>query len=391
MPGGILERSIEIYPYAGGKLKSGPPASWSFPSGARIDLRYIASDRDVLNYQGSEINLCCFDEVTMISEYAFTFMLSRNRSTSGLKPYVRMTCNPDADSWLVKWIGWYLNEQGFPIPERSGVIRYFVRIENELHWADTLVELKDEFPNIQPKSFTFVSAKITDNPLLLGLDPGYLSNLQALHPVDRARLLDGNWKVKAEAGKVFNRNWFEVVDAVPANGTLVRAWDMAGTEKTTKGSDPDFTAGVKILKAENGIFYVLDAIALQQSAATVNQLIFNAASQDGQMCKVRWEIEPGSAGKINSVTLTKMLSGYDAMGIRVSGDKLTRAKSFACQAAAGNVKLLRGDWNERYLSELHLFPDSTHDDIVDAQSLAFNELCRPPILSPPQAKSYRTW
>lgn len=167
MPGGILERSIEIYPYAGGKLKSGPPASWSFPSGARIDLRYIASDRDVLNYQGSEINLCCFDEVTMISEYAFTFMLSRNRSTSGLKPYVRMTCNPDADSWLVKWIGWYLNEQGFPIPERSGVIRYFVRIENELHWADTLVELKDESQIFSLKVLLLYQLKLQTTPCSL--------------------------------------------------------------------------------------------------------------------------------------------------------------------------------------------------------------------------------
>ena len=41
---------------------------------------------------------------------------------------------------------------------------------------------------------------------------------------------------------------------------------------------------------------------------------------------------------------------------------------------AGNVKLLRGQWNEAYLSELENFPVGGHDDQVDASSDAFNEL-----------------
>lgn len=390
MPGGLIERSTEIYPHVGGKLKAGPPACWVFPSGARIDLRYIAADRDVLNYQGSEITTVCFDEVTMVSEYAFTFMLSRNRSTSGIKPTARMTCNPEADSWLANWIDWYINDAGFPIPERSGVVRYFVREHSQIHWADTPEELSSSFPDTLPKSFTFVSAKITDNPSLLSIDPGYIANLQALHPVDRARLLEGNWKIRNEAGLVFQRGWFDVKNNVPTHGTLVRAWDFAGTVKHLK-NDPDSTVGVKMLRSQDGIYYVLDVIAAQISAAQVNNLVLQTARQDGIECKIRWEIEPGASGKINSATLIKVLAGFDAMGVYPSGDKLVRAKPFATQASTGNVVLLRSSWVDAYLAELHAFPEGKHDDRVDASSLAFNELAKPIVRRAPSVVSYNTY
>ena len=67
---------------------------------------------------------------------------------------------------------------------------------------------------------------------LLQKDPTYLANLQALSYVDRARLLGdkhrgGNWKIVPAAGKIFNKAWFEIVDAVPAGMTIVRFWDEA--------------------------------------------------------------------------------------------------------------------------------------------------------------------
>ena len=65
-------------------------------------------------------------------------MLSRNRSTCGVKPYIRGTTNPDADSWVAPFIQWYWDaDTGYPIPERSGVIRYFTRLGDEIIWGDT--------------------------------------------------------------------------------------------------------------------------------------------------------------------------------------------------------------------------------------------------------------
>ena len=42
------------------------------------------------------------------------------------------------------------------------------------------------------------------------------------------------------------------------------------------------------------------------------------------------------------------------------------------QCEAGNVKVLRGTWNDTFFRELENFPDGKHDDIVDNFSGAFN-------------------
>ena len=55
----------------------------------------------------------------------------------------------------------------------------------------------------------------------------------------------------------------------------------------------------------------------------------------------------------------------------------SRAKPLAAQAEAGNVKLVRGPWNEAWLRHMHGQPDLPHDDIMDASSGAFGELSLP--------------
>jgi len=68
------------------------------------------------------------------------------------------------------------------------------------------------------------------------------------------------------------------------------------------------------------------------------------------------------------------LAGYDCKGVKPDGDKIVRAKPGAAQAEAGNIKLLRGPWNERWLNHMHGQPELPHDDEMDAFSGAFNEL-----------------
>jgi predicted phage terminase large subunit-like protein len=43
---------------------------------------------------------------------------------------------------------------------------------------------------------------------------------------------------------------------------------------------------------------------------------------------------------------------------------------------AHNVKVIKGPWNEMYLSEMHNFPEAKHDDVTDASDGAFNELIK---------------
>lgn len=286
---------------------------------------------------------------------------------------------------MASFISWWIDQEtGLAIAERGGVLRWFVRVGDQLHWADTPAELAERFPGIPPKSVTFVPASIHDNQILLAKDPGYLANLMAQDLVERERLLNGNWKIKPAAGKVFNRSWFEIVSALPVGCEYARFWDFAATEKTLAKDDPDFTAGILVAKAPDSTFYIVDCIAVRVGPAEVDKLFLATSRQDaarlaqqGVRYRVRWEIEPGSAGKRESVRLVKLLAGLDARGVHPQGDKITRARGLAAQAEAGNVKLLSGTWNETWLHHMHHQPDHPHDDIMDGSSGGFNDLARP--------------
>jgi predicted phage terminase large subunit-like protein len=377
-PGGLWDASMQIYPLVGGRSRQ-TTLTWDFPGGAKVEFRHLKLDRDVLAWQGAEVPLICFDELTHFSESQFWYLLSRNRSTCGVRPYIRCTTNPDADSWVRKLIDWWLDEDGYPDLTKAGVVRYFIRENGEIKWVDA--DWRDEM-GIGPKSFTFIPSSIYDNPALLQKDPGYLANLRSLSLVDRERLLGqkgkgGNWNTKAVAGKVFRQDWFEVVDQVPSilpgQAKLCRFWDFAATTKKLQGDDPDFTCGVKLMLLD-GVTYVLDVIAIQTTPTEIDRLVQNTASQDGRWCMVRWEQEGGASGVRDSARLMQMLRGFDARGIHPEINKVGRAKPFSRVAEFGQVKLVRGAWNQAYLNELSQFPDGAHDDQVDASSGAFNEL-----------------
>lgn len=373
--GGLWDESEKLYTKIGGKPHE-TVLEWDFPSKARVKFAQCQYEHDVYDWDGSQIPLLGFDQLEHFTSKQFFYLLSRNRSTSGVKPYVRATCNPDPDSWLAEFLAWWIDQDtGYAIAGRSGVIRWFVRVNEQIEWADTPEELAERFPEIPAKSVTFIRASVYDNKELLKVNPEYIANLHAQPLVDRERLLGGNWKVRPEAGKVFNRGWFEIVNAAPAGGTECRFWDLAATEKKM-GNDPDFTAGAKIRRV-GGMFYVMDVTAEQIGPTAADNLIKNTASQDGSGCKVRWEMEGGASGVRDTQRIASMLAGYDCKGIRPEGDKITRAKGFAAQGEAGNVKLVRGPWNDRFLTHLHNQPDHPHDDEMDAASGSFNELANP--------------
>ena len=374
--GGLWSESQTLYPTLMGVPRESV-LDWGFPSGARIKFAHMQHERNKLDWQGAQIPLIEFDELTHFSREQFFYMLSRNRSTCGVRPYIRATTNPDADSWVADLVAWWIDqESGYPIEARSGRLRWFVRNGDKLEWYDTNYEAELAHPDVPATSFTFIAAKLDDNPALEQADPQYRARLLALPLVEREQLLAGNWKIKPAAGKVFNRGWFEIVEAVPAGGLECDGWDFAATAKEKKGDDPDYTAGVGVRKVD-GIWYVTWMQA--QQVANADPLLRNLSAQhrdrckaDGTQYRVRWEIEPAASGVKENRRLTGMMAGHDARGVRPGGDKLTRSRALAAQAEVGNVKLLRGPWNEEFLRHMHAIPDGDHDDIHDAAALAFN-------------------
>lgn len=176
------------------------------------------------------------------------------------------------------------------------------------------------------------------------------------------------------SGGMFQREDFEIVDAAPATPNRVRRWDFAATDpKKTKGSDPDYTVGL-LMSEHRGIYYVEHVARARKSPAGVETMLRNTASQDGRAVKIVVPQDPGAAGKSNAAHLIRMMAGYTIKAVIESGKKVDRARPVSAQAEAGNIKLVRGDWNEAFLEEVCMFPNGAHDDQVDALTGAFAEL-----------------
>lgn len=174
-------------------------------------------------------------------------------------------------------------------------------------------------------------------------------------------------------GGMFQRSWFEIVDAAPIEARRVRAWDFAAT-KPGATADPDYTATVRMSQDKNGIYYIESAFRMRDTAQKVEAAVRNSAIMDGKRCAIRIPQDPGQAGKAQSEYYVRILAGWVVQVERETGEKTTRAGPLSSQAEAGNVKLVKGDWNEQFLAELEMFPNGLHDDYVDSASGAFNAL-----------------
>lgn len=340
--GGLWDSAMALLPQIGAMPKKTPKPQFTFQSGAKVVFDHLERYSDCLSYQGSQIPLIAFDELTHFDEDVFWYMFSRIRSDSGVDGYIRATTNPDPDSWVRTFIDWWIGPDGLAIPERSGKIRWFIRLNGEVIWGENRMELlrrqfdgeivrvdkshadtdelflldeKDsksqtviqtgedgvlyvitgtrEFYQwdgslyrrlATPKSATFILSTLQDNKILMRNDPSYLANLQALPLVEQERLLGGNWDIRPSAGMYFPRNKVNIIDEVPDDVVRwVRAWDLAGTEdkKNANPEDgPAYTAGVLIGKRKNGRYVVADVINMRLNSSDVRSTVLNTAKAD---------------------------------------------------------------------------------------------------------------
>lgn len=367
--GGLWDESGKFYAALGGISKQ-TRLEWVWPHlNTKVRFAHMQYESDRFNWQGSQIAYIGFDELTHFTEDQFFYMLSRNRSMCGVRPRIRATTNPDADSWVKRFLAPWVDET-FPDPAQSGEVRYFLRDGGQITWLPS----GQAYPDA--KSVTFVSSTIYDNKIFLASNPEYLLNLKSLPLVERQRLLHGDWTIKPSGNK-FKRHWFEIIDTPPANfERLVRYWDLAATEPK-KGSDPDYTAGVKVGR-KDGIYYVLDVQHDRLTPGKVEQMVKQTASLDGRETAVYMEQEPGSSG-VNTIALyRKLLAGYEFHGNKTTGSKEIRANAASSQAEGGNIKIVRAYWNDKLLNELAAFPmEGVHDDLVDGLSGAMEQLFLP--------------
>lgn len=402
--GGLFDTAGELYRTIGAKPFY-TTHEYRFLSGATVRFSHLQLERTKYEWQGSQLDLLAFDELTHFTESQFFYLLSRVRSPSGLPTKIRGTTNPDAESWVAKLIAWWVGDEGYPDPQKAGKVRWFIREENDLVWGDSWEELHEAMPEkvaapgdylserISPLSLTFIPGSIYDNKLGLDADPTYMAKLHSLHPVERERLLRGNWMIKFSTGLVFSRAWFTIIEAeaAPRTGRTCRYWDIAATAKELASDRHYYTAGTKMRRSGDRIT-VLHSLWDQVGPADVERLIINTAKSDGRNCLVRFELEGGSNAKIFAEALKKKLRqlGFNADYNAPRGDKLTRALPYATAAGNNLVEIVQGlgeaPWHETYLDCCQQFDGSKRpliSDVIDSSSGCFDVLMKGASQKPP--------
>lgn len=355
-PGALMDR-------ADGWLRGHGPRwdptqhQWRFPSGATITFGFIERENDRLKYQGAEYQFIGFDELTQHRERDYRYLFSRLRKSrdnphlANVPLRMRATTNPGG-------------------PGHDWVYRRFIRTwENWMRDPRTGRPLRSFHPSL-----------LADNPSL-DFDE-YAESLAELDPVTRAQLLRGDWNIRPE-GRLFKGRWFVPCAESPAFDLMptVRYWDLAATDPNP-GTDPDWTAGVKLTAAPNGEWIVRDIVRLRANPAKVQNRILSTAISDGYNVPVYMEQEPGASGKTVIAYYRQVLAGYTFHGNLPSGSKIQRATPVAAMAdddgvpEAGRFRMVDGHWNEAFLDEVDIFPDGFHDDQVDALDGAYQVLSK---------------
>ena len=400
--GGLWDESQKIYRHFGGIPKV-QKKIWEFPNGATI--QFAALPDNLLEWQGLQASHILVDESAEFEQDEILFLISRLRSAQ-YKGHlnITMTCNPSRDSFLYEWVKYSLDETtGVPQEGTEDITRYFITVGGKMYWENSVDALWERYGkelglvryhedplaiNFRPLSFRFIPLTIYDNPILIKNNPQYLNQLLGMPRVNQLRYLHGSWTARAEGSGFFRREWCTMVDHPPAEVyQRVRSWDFAASLPSETYPDPDWTAGVKISRDKMGYYYVEHVNRFRKLSDGVMKETIETAKRDGlSETQVTIPRDPGAGGKTaNSFQLRTLAEhGISASSVVVSGhnSKISRFTPFCTLAESGYVRVVRGDWNEDWFTELECFEGlkTQKDDQVDATADAFNTLSRQVVL-----------
>ena len=387
-------------------------------NGARIKYKQCADPKQAKkDAQGQETTMYLLDEATQL-DYTFTeYLMSRLRSRSNHFSRMVMSCNPDPDHPLRGLISWWIDEDGYPIRERDGVVRYFYKLDGEMIWGDSKEDLAEK-TGIYDKeawdakflSFSFVSATIDDNPLMDEINPTYRAWLEGLNPTDKAQLLHGNWDARPQGANYWERGWVKEIlsHEMPKDVVCCRGYDLAATERSQANKWPDPTASGQLFKDKNGYYYLAgnyhekfydDVLEVYgqfcKRAGDRDQHIMMQAHHDGPECTIVLPVDPGSAGKSSyeSMACVLMQEGFivkpDPMPSNKS--KLTRFLPFATACENGLVYVLKDTFDKKTLDfiykQLEAFDgerstSTRKDEFPDLWASSWNFLSRKKVSKP---------
>lgn len=215
----LIDTSRNIYSEFGEYNRSKGDMTWNFNSGGWLQFGYYgdAFADFKTRYQGKQYSFIGIDEITQMEYSKFKYIMTDNRNAFFIRNRIIGTCNPDPDSWVARFIDWWIDDSGLPDPEKDGAVRYCFMDGDDvsgIFWGDTREEVYEQCKGVidkiskgyeefgDPKdlfirSVCFIAGKLKDNKQLLRSDPSYLANLANQSEEQRARDLEGNWKYKS--------------------------------------------------------------------------------------------------------------------------------------------------------------------------------------------------
>ena len=217
----LVTDSYKLFSQFGTYNKSQNDMTWNFDNGGWLKFSYYAGAYQDFKtrFQGRQYAYVCIDEGTQCPYRKFKYLLTNNRNAAHIRNRFWITCNPDPESWVRKFIDWWVDDDGYIIPERDGVVRYCFMdgdTPDSIYWGDTREDVyeqckgiidslwKDSYSELGYtklemfiKSATFIRADVSENIKLISTDASYIANLAQQDEEQRMRDLEANWNWKA--------------------------------------------------------------------------------------------------------------------------------------------------------------------------------------------------
>jgi hypothetical protein len=232
---GVIQRMAEILGTTDGYASQ--KGAWRLPEGGLCEFAGLDNPGDERRWQGRPHGIKVFDEVTEQRENQVRFVMGWNRTNNAaFHPRVLMTFNPPTTSegrWVISFFGPWIDKKHPLYPTPPGVLRWCAMLpDGRGNSSDKWVKgpeqfvLKDGEPCyefdpkdyapediIQPKSRTFIPARLTDNPYYMA--SGYMSTLQSLPEPLRSQMLYGDFQagISDDAWQLIPTAWVEAAQA----------------------------------------------------------------------------------------------------------------------------------------------------------------------------------
>lgn len=186
LAGGLIPRSFEWLTGSDNTWRE-QDRQWTFANKAAastITFGYLKDRRDKFRYSSSEFQYIAFDELTEFPQEDYLFLFSRLRKRKEIAAPLRMRSASNPGNLGHAWV---LN-RFIPTTARGG------DAQESLYWKDGIA---------------YVPARIRDNPAIDEAE--YRESLSHLPPVERERLMNGDWSIREES--LIKASWLMRYDA----------------------------------------------------------------------------------------------------------------------------------------------------------------------------------